>query len=700
MANASAIRLDTLPPEILVRIGDFLAAGDALVFCRSNRTVWEAISRDVVKPIRLATRIAWVGGLSSLNAAIADTLAAPKGRRPALFELLEWRSRALHPNLQEPARQALAPHRVSPPKLWFEQLYTCAGAMPPLGGMPVSREELLERLLQSPPDIRARLLPRFIGHRWAASGDKQAPRPDDWRRILAACRPGARGPVLAAMASELHIETYDEEQAIVLSAIRNLARPDGSLPAEVALALAGLARRLVNDAPDWEPVRIGQSFDEILALAQRLPVSTQGSVLAALSECIHHDQPPPAENEAASPAPRWYAFIAYVRSTLPPDEVATVLGTLCEHNGETEDEELERPVREALLAAAQGLPHAPWARLLGVILNQHTRETQEFADLWQATLEATELVGSEDAVPLYEALATSLLSLPDDRQSACGQAIAVKLQAVSEPRALRPALHVFTYFDSARALDWRAMLFETGKKLPTPDRAILSSWMTVMHALPPALWRAQVLELDALPRQARFEAARKLVRELVRLGDDMFLPQTEAEAEADLPDPSDPPCARVPRTPRERLSCASDILSMLTLADRGSLLLSLSPMRNSSTMALLPWSRHRASWVLEEALKLAPLRHHAIGAVSAACMAIAQQCPSEAEARWLLPAMMNAVRALPAANRASALLFVGSLLQRLAGDANTMTAWSAELSALPPEDVAAAFPRKRKEAPA
>jgi hypothetical protein len=690
---ADALRLVMMPTEILIRISSFLRPNDALALSRGCWTIFQALHRDVVEPLRLGGRIRWVNSLTGMQAAIRDVLAAPADRRGSLFDALYKRVEALHPDLQGPSRQQLAPYREAPPKHWWDELYAPTDpARERLGWahrIADCHGELLDRVLASSPQARVRLLLWWFGEARTPS-----PPVSEWGRIVSALPPNGRGKVLALMARQMPPRgEYGEPTAILLAAVRKVANPDAPVPADHADVLKELAGRLLNSRY-WQPTRFAENWTAIDELARRLPLQSQPKVLAELAKHVpRHGVASP--DQPARPRPRGQEFIEYVCAHFPPSDVVMILATFGEHTCEAQyedvDDDVERPIREAILHAAQGLPIEWRATLLARFAQKNPHSLGHEVELWDDAFLASASVPQPNAAALYRALAAAVHCLDRDVQDNRWHALVQRVETAVNPDAMLPIL--LELADNGRSPlepGRHAALAAIAPRLPTQDRGLLSAAMVPLdHAdITPQRWRMQMTELEHLPPMVLHASAELLASLLFDAPDDgAFAPASDELA----PSPEALHSARMPRTLGEALGTVSKILTLLPPAHRGAVLLKLSPMRSRWTSQPIPWSLTRARWLLEEALKLAPLQHHGIGVVANVSSVVAQRCPNEADARSLLPLLERAVHALPAEARASPLFFLGSLIERLLNDPSSRDGWVAELSAIPAEDAAVAI---------
>lgn len=704
--GADDLRLELLPTEILVRIAGYLRPNAALALGRACWPIFEALRRDVIEPLRLGERIRWINSLTGVQGAIRGVLAAPADSRPALFHAVAQRAQALHPLLTEPSGELLARQLQACARPWWDELY--AAEDPARERLAQARScteahgELLERVLASPPETRVRLLLRWFG-----TAGTPLPTVGQWSRIVSALPPNARGRMLALMANGIPKQEaeYAHAQAIVLAAVRNSAAAGMPLPEDHANVLANLAKRLVWDAPRDQAARLAQAWDEIESLTRRLPLPAQRNVLAELTEFVHRDDADPADRPAQL-ATRWQAFIGYVGSHLPPADVAMILGRLAEHNrledygldddDEAEANQLERPIREAIAQAAQALPGEWRVTLLARVLRYTPPDDPGMAARWDQVFVAAAAVPPEHAVAVYSDLANVVACLPIDIQENRWHALAHCAETAVNPGAMLPVLLELASHGLAPLPPQRhAALVRIGVRLPVEERGRLSAAMATTRDITPHRWRMQIAELEDLPRAARRMLASKLATVLFDYPAQGVFVQASDDVAAD---PGELLCARMPRTLAEALNALSEMLTLLPLAHRGAVLLSLSPMQGR--WGAEQWSVPRARWLLEEALKLAPLQHHGIGIVANVLRAVALRCRNEADARALLPLLESAVRALPADARASSSFMLSSLIERLLKDQPSRDRWLAEMWALPAEDVAVATgSRKRKGAP-
>lgn len=696
--HSAVLQLSLLPNEILVHIAGYLRRNDALAFSRSSRAIFAALRRDVVDPLRLGVRIRWVNSPTAMQAAVQDVLNAPAQWRRALFHALAQRTEAMHPQFQEASHRLLAPYREAPAKPWWDELYEPADPARACVGKPDGHGELLNRVLASAPQARVRLLLS-----WFEAHGTPSPPVREWARIVSALPTNRRGEVLEVMARDMpDVENeYDQAQAIVLEAVRESAGPEGPVRADQADVLERLAWRLVwGCGPDV--ARVAESWDAVFSLARRLPLQSQPKVLAQLTEFVHREDAEVANVDRLHP--RWPPFIHYVCSQFAGADVVMILGKLAEHNAEAEDDSMEEPVRKAILQAAATLPGEWRAALMAQVILQGPYDLPETVALWDDAFLTSAPVSDAHAAAVYGGLAQSIEQLPDALQDSRWHELAQRVETTMSPSAMLPVLLAITNHGLASLAPERlAVLTRIGTRLPVQDRSHFAATMVrAMRPVTPQTWRLQIAELEDLPRHARLAPARQLASLLFHYpANDAFPPASEEIAR----DPGELLCARMPRTLAEALDILSEMLTLLPLADRGTVLLALSPMNGRDSHQPMPWSLPRVHWLLAEVLKLAPLQHHGIGVVANVLRVVALQCPSEADASALLPQLESAVQALPADTRASPLFMLSSLMRRLLqNDKPAHDRWTASLAALPDGDREAAIAsgrgsRKRKGAP-
>jgi hypothetical protein len=648
------LRLEGFPPEIVIRIAQYLRPRVALALSGTSRRMFDVLSRDIVYPLRLGARIQWVNSLSAFQAALADVMAAPVAQRRRLYPQLQNRHFFLHPQLRDAARIVLQCHK-DPPAT------TSYGSTPP----PV----------------------------------------DAWPGILDAAPRAARGEVLAMMADAIPIGGDDDEggayeQAIefAIAGVRGSAGPEGGLPLDHARVLAQLAYRLVHDAARWEPARHGQCWDALFSLACSVPLHAQASILVNLAESVHLEDTGAEQHDATAPPPRWNHFISYVRSRFAPAEVARILGVLSTSSSEEEENAArDRSIRNALLPAALALPEQWRATLLAQIIWGHPRDSEATMMLWDAAFAACATIPAQYAVRLFHDLAGAIDSLPPDRRDASWDALCQRICQSGDLHLMLDALLALASVScgGAHSLSRRAMLVSIGERLTPPARAALLAEMTVRRGITPDLWRAQVAAVANLPLDVRREPAALLADILFRYQTDegiFVAPSAEV-----LPDPGILAAARLPCTAAEARNKLSDILALLPLGDRGAVLLSLAQVQSEEL--LVPWDAAAVCWLLDEVLKLAPLHHHGIEALTTIARTAAQRCATEAQAHAIIPPLRRAVRVLPPEARANAFLFLGSLIQRRVPNQDIKRSWTKELVELPATDLNVIRSHKRKGAP-
>lgn len=691
--QSGLMTLDQMPGEILVRIAGYLRPNDALALSGVCDAIFQTLRRDILNPLRLGEQIRWINGLAGIHTALAGIAAAPEDQRLPLLRQLQRTAQALHPWLREPAVKLLTPHLEAAAPPWWNSVYGATDPRRPQIGQPGSHADLLDAVLSMPPDARARALRSWFDD----PGSELVPAPpvDEWPRIVSVLRPADRAMLLPRMARAIPEDRFDQANAMVLGAVREAIGPDGTLPAHHADALEHLAMRLVWGRQYWDATQMGAVWDEIFSLAQRLPVESQAGPLSKLTWFgLAQVGPTSALNESGHSL-RCRAFVEYVRKHLPPADVAEVLGELMEQSRDYCDDDALRPLRKTLLEAAQGLPDGPCAVLLACAIDG-LRYDGETGALWQALLHASRDVSERDAAPLYAQLASVIGLMPDDIAEPCWDALAQRLEAATDPGATVPAWLSLAQLDlTRRSLERRAVLTRLGNRLPDDKRAALHEAMIADRHVTPAIWQAQMTAVAELPAAVRLKPARRLALLLFNYpGNGVFEP-----AAADAPaDPGALVCARFPRSLLDALRKLSDLVTLLPLADRGALLLELTTILGQDVTAPSQESLHRLTFVLYDAVKLEPYQHHTINVVTSIAR-LAERHAGLAGARALLPPMFGAIRALPADARASAYLFLGSLLRRWGVDAFAHSRWIEGVASLPVEDAAVLHPRKRKEPP-
>lgn len=694
------LRLDELPQEIVLRVAHYLSPGKALALAAASQSTFAMLRTDIVEVQRLGGRIRWVSGLSAFEAALADLLLVPTKCRDPLVRALGERLPVLPEPLRGPAHQALQPY-----------VRACAtptgqdaghGSRPEWhrlvdAGIAGDPQDLLHRILASPADARAALVEAWVG------SDVPPPPPVSlWPRILDALPAPARAAVLATMAQTIPDAEYGKALQIIITAVQASVEGDGFLPADLARTLARLAGGLGWQVSNEVPARLGQYWDEVFGLARRLPLPAQPEVMSQLATLVHADDAPSPADDAAKPRPRWSGFIGYVSAHFAPADATRILGDLAQASSNAEDGERHphaAPLSRALCKAAMALPDTWCAKLLAIVLDCAPADELAALALWEEGLRAGEPLAASVAAPLYTSLARSIRTLPASHQAACWDALCHCLETHADIAPLTPAmLELARHAIGSRSLERRTLLLRTAGRLPAEDRGRLCAAMTMTSDITPALWRAQVMDLESLPLHVRHRTAAWLSVALFgyQTGPHGFRP---ALTEPFLPDPGGLAAAEYPRNAAQALDRLSDILVLLPLADRGAVLVSLSRTGAGLCVNPLPWSAARVNWLLREVMKLAPLHHHGLDVVTNVAHSAARQCPSEAEALAVFSAFHGAVAALPADARVSALFHLTAMMQRLVKDQRALQAINPLWVGLPASDLMPLRTRKRKEPP-
>ncbi len=561
----------------------------------------------------------------------------------------------------------------------------------------VDPEGLLAHVRAAPAQARSRLLGV-----WFCSESASPPPVRMWASMLDAVPAPGRIEVLVMMAGAIPDNAeYGCAVQTLVAAEHACLDADGMLPADHARLLTRLADWLGANTADANPIQLGQFWDEVFALAQRLPLSAQSCVMSALAALIHKDDGPSTVDHAAGPGPRWSGFIDYVCSHFGPADVDRILGELARCGSQSEEGDPDpAPLSRALMMAAGSLPEEWHAKLVATILQNGPAGDEAAQELWDAGFRAGKAIGARHAAPLYESLARAIPLLPVSLQQSRWDALCQRLAEYEDTSLLTPALLELAQAPvGKRSPERRTKLLRMGERLPAKERGMLGAAMTVTGDITPALWRAQVMELQSLPPHVRYRAAGQLCAALFRYETDAGVFQP-ASAEPVMPDPGGLASAEYPNNAMQALSRLSDLLALLPLADRGAVLLSLSQMGAGLCHNPSPWRSARVNWLLGEVGKLAPLHHHGVEVVTNVAMSAASQCPSEAEALAVLPALYSSAAAIPAEGRVSALVYITAMVQRLVKDQRWQQGAKALWTGLPAGDLTPFRPHKRKEPPA
>ncbi len=485
-------------------------------------------------------------------------------------------------------------------------------------------------------------------------------------------------------------------------------RPSGATPPAGSPALpspgfvpsAGYSRHALQlqDVPveillhvdaDQDPAVPQARWDELFQSARRLPPNAQPEALGSMAMDASDENLYVHEGGANVLAPRWRAYVDYVQSEFAPADVVSVLATLAHRVwNEVEDLNCDWVMFGVLVPVVRILPDEWGIKLLIEMLDANPSHEEVSAALWDEGFQASDRAGPQDACELHRKLAKSLYESAEfDDEAWCGRwdALCQRIDAMGDPHAMQDALLQLAEVHIARySLARRSMLVRIAQPLPLEICAQLCDAMTVTCGVDPALWRQHALMLDDLPRHLRGKPAMSLAGYLFRYTDE---DDDRRNAQVDsVRDPGDPLLAERPRSVQGALAALSDMLSGLGLADRGAVLgmLSTSATSCNDTRELLPWNLPKVRWLLEEALKLAPIHRHGIHVVTQIARVTAQACPNDKDARALLPRLHTAVVALPLEARASALLYLVDLCARFVGEGQVKAHLDTLLAELPP----------------
>lgn len=693
LAGAYGLRLDTLPPEILLHIASYLGPRATLAFGRLSRRLETILRTPALEPLRLAGRIRWAGTPSAIAPLAHRIAACPRPRRARLWQLLEQQvTCSFHPVLREPVSRLVQWLREaeSPEMRLRTRVEALAQTLP--SPPPAALIAILDEILACPAAAQPPMLVRWLGSSgWAGCRRRSL---SQWQATLQALPAPECAPVLAALTAV----TVDEDVprwVATLSLAMEQAHAVGGQgdTAQRCRLLCAVARALdlpslSNGTTDTMRVTIWHRLCQAATGPDpALSVPQRKAMLMALA------RPASVELYGACPGPApdgacHQTLIGAARQMrLPPPDMADVLCELLSDSHQLVNSSVRMPLILDVLRAMPALPDAERARVMEAVLEHGPHDDPpRYALLWD---EAWQLAGTLAEGPRARLLCGLARTLeyvmePGPAAGLPGDALAVRWQALLDqsialPLALRPApvqalALAAALADNAAGADLR--MLEAAEEFPDHERArlhlLLLSCPTA--CVTPQTWRAVVSAVARLAPPLRAAPAEMLVHRLMSEYGEMFEgtsvdPRPDAATLA--PGGEDLPAAMWPRSREEGRQKIADLLALLDPGDRWRILLSL-----ARTLTHTHWHPDDAAWLLHQWQTRPRLWRHDVALIYEITYAVARRA-TPVQAQSLLPQLCEAIVALPPDGQAPALLALARLHARIP-ELDTLQGWLRE----------------------
>ncbi len=643
LANRTGeLSLHTLPDCMLRQVVQRLGDGAMVALSRTSKRMHVKLDRDFVAPIRLAERLTWVVSNSGFQRALREIAKLPPALRRSLLHRMPLDQ--LHPAMFDRAFAARLP------------LLPAASSAPLPGD---------GKRTTSLDDIAQRSVPTSLEIAQALDADARVPALTDLSNRLSRNQQRWRDLLEGLLASVHKLREAADRQTLPARA---------QLLTAVATALADSSRYVVLAAcrsPLWH-----RAFDEARALppALRQPIWLELAKSAAYDFDAALEQAQPAEPRESC----WYRMIEAVRDHMPVAEAGEAMIAMLDSVDELDDVTSNPAPYIALMQAASWLPDTLAVLVIKRVVEQAYRmgSAENYEPIWHAVFEASREL---EAALQQQVLVVLGQRLPDgdgrlDRWFALGD------RAAALPLALRRE-PLLAMIDAELAVDVPARLavprmMAFVRELDHADRAALLSALIQVYDDDPRHWPDMVNAAVDLPLRMRsgpFTAiAHRLLVVPKPLPGGRPLPGTGDTAPAA---PGDVSLCRWPRDEDEARRLFTELLGMLTWADRGFLLLAIAPY---ACVERLPW-------LIDEGLRLPPSGRYEVRLFTKLAERAARPLEPE-DAERILPALATAVRALPPDQCASALYWLRDACLRADMPHVFAPAWAHFSASMPAED--------------
>lgn len=637
--RAGRIWLDTLPECILPQIVERLQEGAIVSLSRTSRRMHAQLDRDFVAPIRLAERLTWLVSNSAFQRALGDIAQLSSAHRRCAL-LMRMSVDQLHPAIREraeAARRALLP---------------VDAAMP----QPGSRWTVLNR----PPGPYAGALDDRIG---LAPRDEttQGMAPAGLFGVASSLEAQARDRALTDPIRQVFGDRVGWRDLLegMLTLARKL-RPQtdpaalsqrAALLTSVAKGLAGLSRhdmRAVCRSPFWT-----LAFDE----ASALPPAMQPPIWAELAKSAAYDFAAALERymPAESRETRWYRLIGVACKHMPAAQASEALLAMLDTVDELAEVTSTPAPYIALMDAASRLPDTLAVAVVTRGLEQASRmdSTENYVQIWEAVFGASlEL----DAALQQQVLVVLGKRLPgSDGRTERWLLLSDRVAAL--PRALwcEPLLALIDLelsMDVGAEVAVPRMLAFAGE-LDIGDRAELLSALIQVYDDDPCHWPDMVNAAVDLPLRMRRKPLAAIAHKLLVPRMSPAGEQRQSTEDTQAGAPGEVWLAAWPASEREARCQFTELLGMLTWADRGFVMLNIAPFAAVS----------RFTWLIEEGLRLPRSGRWEVRLFTTLAERATRLTDPQDAAR-ILPALADAVRTLRPDQCASALYWLRDACER------------------------------------
>ncbi|NSX04219.1 hypothetical protein [Cupriavidus gilardii] len=618
--EAGRIRLDTLPKCVLAQVAGRLDAGATVALCRASKRLHAALERDFAAPIRLAERLPWIVANGAFQRWLRDAqqiAPAQLHRLPVMAQLQH-----LHPDLRQRALGAMLSTLSTTP--------------------PAQRADSFDTVLALARANRVGPLTDWI--RSAPGGEFRLRGTAEWVELaltLPACGCTAMLDALAIRLSRENVGQWRDLLDAMLARARTMRGPDQRAALLTALARA-LARPFVDiGGMPWRAALWHEALHQCGSLpsAMRLPIWVE------LAKGAAHELSAAADGDvAAQPADTcWHSIIEVIARQMTPAQASEAMVAMVEAvDGHAELADDVGPLI-ALMAAASRLPDPLAVPVLTRVIEQAHRNasSEVFRSIWIAVFDASHALEPVLQQKVLGALGQRLGYADGmvDRWLALTERVAA-LPTALRFRPLLDVLHSEMNPELPAAITVpRLMTLLDG--FDDDDRpTMLAAMMHVYNDDLPS-WRAMVHAAVQLPLRQR-------------LGPFLAIAQNLATGCA-LPEVGTPLAARPyevsfatwPTAEPQARRQFTELLGMLTWADRGALLLSLAPCAHFDRMI----------WLIEEGMQLPRSGRHEVRLLTTLAER-ANRLTDINDAVRILPALARAICTLPPDQCASAVYWL------------------------------------------
>lgn len=643
--GAGRIALDTLPECMLRQIVERLRGAAIVALSRTSRRMHGQLDRDFVAPVRLRERLKWIVSNSAFQRALGDIAQLAPAARHSLLNRMPVEQ--LHPAIQMRADMAR-----------FALLHTGAPARTarPANGS-AHRAPLV--------DIAQRPVPALLDVALALDADARVPaltglaarasrNEERWRELLEGMLATAQG--LKGRAS---VTSQAERVQLLTAAAEALADPSHYVVWAVCRPSL------------WHRV-----FDE----ARVLPPAARPPIWMALAQSAACDFAAALEQEVPT-EPRdtcWYRIIGAIGNQMPADQANEALVAMLDRIDGL-DEITSRPAPYiALMEAASRLPDPLAVLVMNRVVEQAFRmnSVAVYERIWEAVFGASR--GLEPA--LQQQVLVALGQRLPDAAGRLQRWFALSDRVAALPRALRRE-PLLAMVDAELSTDVPAgfavpRLMGFLEELDLDDRPTLLSGLLQVYDDDPRHWSDMVNAAVDLPRRMRRDPFAAIAHKLLVTREP--LPDTPPPQRADdtaAAAPGDVSLAAWPVSERQARRQFTELLGMLTWADRGFVLMAMAPYA----------SVHRFTWLIDEGLYLPRSGRHEVRLFTTLAER-ATRLTEPRDAAQILPALATAIRTLQPDQCASALYWLHDACQRADMIHLFAPVWAHFHASLPVED--------------